>query len=68
MYTYDNAYVEGQSLIAKYISSKDRGRHVRYPDQYQAIGQSIFNNVEVILKNNMIRIPQDICILRCKKE
>jgi cyclopropane fatty-acyl-phospholipid synthase-like methyltransferase len=68
MYTYDNAYAKGQSIIAKYISSKDRGQHVRYPDQYHAIGKSAFNNVEIILRDNMIRIPQTICILRCQKE
>jgi 2-polyprenyl-3-methyl-5-hydroxy-6-metoxy-1,4-benzoquinol methylase len=68
MYTYDNAFFKGQSLLARYISSKDRGQHVRYPEQYRAIGLSAFNRVEIIVKHNMIRIPQTICILRCHKE
>lgn len=68
MYTYDNAFLEGQSLLARYISSKDRGQHVRYPDQYREIGLSAFNKVDIIVKHNMIRIPQTICILRCHKE
>ncbi|MFD3002759.1 class I SAM-dependent methyltransferase [Pontibacter toksunensis] len=65
MYTYDNTYCQGQSLLARYLSSKDRGQHVRYPEQYCEIGRSAFKKVEVIVKHNMIRIPQTICILRC---
>jgi SAM-dependent methyltransferase len=68
MYTYDNAFFTGQSMLARYISSKDRGQHVRYPEQYRAIGLRAFNKVEIIVKHNMIRIPQTICILRCQKE
>lgn len=68
MFTYDNAFFKGQSMLARYISSKDRGQHVRYPDQYRALGLSTFKQVEIIVKHNMIRIPQTICILKCRKE
>jgi len=67
MFTYDNSYFNGQSILARYISSKDRGQHVRYPDGYKRMAQNAFNNVEVIIKHNMIRIPQTVCILKCKK-
>lgn len=68
MFTYDNAFFKGQSLLARYISSKDRGQHVRYPEQYRQIGLSAFNKIDIIVKHNMIRIPQTICILKCHKE
>jgi len=68
MYTYDNTFFKGQSLLARYISSRDRGRHVRYPEQYRALGLSAFKQVEAIVKHNMIRIPQTTCILRCRQE
>lgn len=67
MYTYDNCYYDGQSAISKYISSKDRGQHVRYPKQYYELGLSAFDQVEMIIKHNMSRIPQTVCILKCIK-
>ena len=68
MYTTDNAYYKGQSPIARYISSKDRGQHVRYPEQYQQLALSAFQNVEVIIRHDMIRLPQTACILKCRKD
>ena len=68
MFTTDNCYFKGQSPIARYISSKDRGQHVRYPEQYKKIASPVFTNIEVIIKTNMVRIPQTTCILKCKKE
>ena len=67
MFTSDNAFYKGQSFIAQYISSKDRGQHVRYPDQYQALAFSAFEKVEVIIRHDMIRLPQTACILKCSK-
>jgi len=68
MVTSDNCYFKGQSPIARYISSKDRGQHVRYPEQYREIALPVFNSVEVIIKNKMVRIPQTTCILKCRKQ
>lgn len=67
MITSDNCYFNGQSPIARYISSKDRGQHVRYPEGYRQIALPVFAKVEVIIKNNMVRIPQTTCILKCQK-
>lgn len=67
MITTDNAYYKGQSFLAKYISSKDRGKHVRYPEQYRELALSAFNTVETIIRHDMIRLPQTTCILRCRK-
>jgi SAM-dependent methyltransferase len=67
MITSDNCYFKDQSPIARYISSKDRGQHVRYPEQYREIALPIFNSVEVLIKHRMVRIPQTTCILQCRK-
>jgi cyclopropane fatty-acyl-phospholipid synthase-like methyltransferase len=67
MYTYDNSYFKEQSPIAKFISSRDRGRHVRYPEEYQKIAKAVFEEVQVIIRHDMIRIPQTVCILKCIK-
>ena len=65
MITVDNTYFKGQSKIARFISSKDRGRHVRYPEGYSSLAETIFPSVEVIIRNNIGRIPQTVCILKC---
>jgi cyclopropane fatty-acyl-phospholipid synthase-like methyltransferase len=67
MFTYDNAYYNGQSAIARYISSKDRGQHVRFPEQYHKIASSAFEDIEVMVRNDMIWVPQTVCILKCRK-
>jgi len=67
MFTYDNAYYEDQSSIARYISSKDRGKHVRYPHEYREIALAAFDKIEVIIRHNMTWIPQTVCILKCFK-
>lgn len=67
MFTTDNAFYKEQSFIARYISSKDRGQHVRYPEQYESLALSTFKNVEVIIRHDMIRLPQTACILKCSK-
>jgi cyclopropane fatty-acyl-phospholipid synthase-like methyltransferase len=67
MFTYDNAYLNGQSAIARYISSKDRGQHVRFPEQYRKIASHAFENIEVIVKHDMLWVPQTVCILKCQK-
>jgi SAM-dependent methyltransferase len=67
MFTYDNCYFQGQSPIARYISSKDRGKNVRYPEGYKKLATVAFNDIETIIRHDMIRIPQSVCILKCHK-
>ena len=67
MITHDNAYVEGQSPIARYISSKDRGQHVRRPEGYRALAERSFLHVEVHVAPGRAYLPQTICVLRCRK-
>ncbi len=55
--TYDNAWVKGQSPIARWLISKDRGRHVRTPDEYLAIVKTRFNRVETTIRHDGYRIP-----------
>ena len=68
MVTFDNAYLDGQSKMARFIAAKDRGRHVRYPKEYGLLAKTVFANVDVNIRHNMIRIPQTSCMLICKKE
>ncbi|WP_371420915.1 class I SAM-dependent methyltransferase [Tardiphaga sp.] len=40
--TLDNVFVDKQNLIAKFLISIDRGRHVRDPDGYLSLARSSF--------------------------
>lgn len=55
--TYDNAWVKGQSAIARWLISKDRGRHVRTPDEYLAIVRRRFDRMETTVRHDCYRIP-----------
>ena len=67
MITHDNAYAEGQSPIARYISSKDRGQYVRQPEGYCVLAERSFSDVEVHVAPSKAYLPQTICVLRCRK-
>lgn len=68
MVSVDNCYFEGQSPIARFISSMDRGKNVRYPEGYEKLASKSFKNIQTIIRHNLGRIPQTLCILECRKE
>jgi SAM-dependent methyltransferase len=55
--TYDNVYVDGQSRLARYFISRDRGRHVRTPAEYEALARAVFARVETSTRHDLLRIP-----------
>lgn len=61
--TLDPTYVEGQSSIAKFIISKDRGQNVKFPQGYQNLMLKVFKNVEVKVLHNQINIPYNHTVL-----
>jgi 2-polyprenyl-3-methyl-5-hydroxy-6-metoxy-1,4-benzoquinol methylase len=65
--TIDGTYIEGQSKIAKYILSKDRGQYVRFDHAYKKLAEECFSNVELFIERNILRIPFDFTIMRMKK-
>ena len=65
--TYDGCYVEGQSKIAKFIISQDRGRFVRTKDEYCNLASQIFSNVKQELREDLLRIPYTHLIMECRK-
>jgi 2-polyprenyl-3-methyl-5-hydroxy-6-metoxy-1,4-benzoquinol methylase len=65
--TLDNAYAHGQSVVARYIISIDRGQHVRTPDEYTSLANQHFAQVETTLIHDLIRIPYTHFIMKCWK-
>lgn len=62
--TLDNCYVEGQSAIARFLISQDRGRHVRRPEAYAALAQGHFTSTEGRVVHHR-RIPYTYWIMTC---
>ena len=63
--TIDPCFIEGQSMFSKILVKMDRGQNVRFVGEYKVLAQSVFDNVSVFHRNNMLRIPYDHAILVC---
>jgi len=65
--TLDNVYVNGQSPMARYLISKDRGRHVREPAQYTDRARPVFSQVDGFIRHDLLRVPYSHFIMKCQK-
>ncbi len=64
--TSDACFQPKQSPIARLIISRDRGRHVRTPESYEAIARTVFDDVTVHVRHDMLRVPYTHVILVCQ--
>jgi len=63
--TLDGCYVKGQSWLARLILSKDRGKYVRTQDEYLSFASRFFEDVQVSIHHDLIRIPYTHIIMEC---
>jgi SAM-dependent methyltransferase len=63
--TYDNVYIEGQSRLARYFISRDRGQHVRTPSQYESLAKTAFAMVQTSTRHDLLRIPYSHFFMKC---
>ena len=63
--TIDPCFVEGQSLIARYLVSHDRGQHVRDVKGYQMLMSSVFASVGCDVRHDFARFPYTHLIMEC---
>jgi len=63
--TYDGCYIEGQSWFASFILSRDRGKYVRTRDEYLSLASKLFNDIQVSIHHDLIRIPYTHIIMEC---
>lgn len=55
--TLDGCYAEGQSRLARYIVSKDRGRFVRTANGYLDLVRPVFAETRSWVLNGQLRLP-----------
>jgi SAM-dependent methyltransferase len=65
--TLDPCYAPGQSPIARYLASRDRGRFVRTEDAYRELAQGEFPGVVCSVRHDLLRMPYTHIILECAK-
>ena len=63
--TLDVCYVEGQSPIARFIISRDRGQNVRNNAGYEGLARAVFVRVEGVVRHDLARVPLTHLIMEC---
>lgn len=63
--TLDNCYLDGQSKLARWLMSKDRGKYVRTRSEYVNIASKVFTQVESHIRSDLIFITYDHIIMQC---
>ncbi len=63
--TLDGCYVERQSRIARRMLDADRGGFVRWRPEYEALARQAFEDVEVAVVHDMLRIPYTHIVMTC---
>lgn len=63
--TLDPCYVEGQSLISRYIISKDRGQYIRKKEEYLQLASKVFTDIKVDTRNDLSLMPYPTIIMEC---
>lgn len=65
--TIDPCFHPDQSMVARYLISKDRGQNVRTAQQYADLARRPFRLVDVTVRHDMARVPYTHSILECAK-
>lgn len=60
------ALLPEQRRAARFVITRDRGQHVRTPEEYARLARPAFANVEHRVRRDLLRIPYDHCVLECR--
>jgi SAM-dependent methyltransferase len=63
--TYDPCRVAGQSRLARWFISKDRGRAIRTPAALVKLAAAHFSDIRSDIRHDFLRIPYTHVVLEC---
>jgi SAM-dependent methyltransferase len=63
--TYDGCFIAGQSKLARFVVSRDRGQYVREYAEYEKLAAQVFPQVRSFVRHDLLRIPYTHVILQC---
>jgi hypothetical protein len=66
--TLDPCFVEGQSPIARFLLSRDRGQNVRDAEGYRALMSSTFDSMASHIRHDLNLFPYTHLIMECAAE
>jgi len=65
--TRDGCFDQEQGAVARLLLKRDRGRHVRTPEGYQALIDQVFPDSRATIRRDMLRLPYSLIIFQCTK-
>ncbi|ATE73382.1 hypothetical protein AZ78_4142 [Lysobacter capsici AZ78] len=65
--TVDPAYWEPQSMVARFLISRDRGQNVRDGEAYKALVPEIYSHTQLHRRDDLLHIPYSHAVLECTK-
>lgn len=65
--TIDNAFVDGQSPIARELIRRDRGQHVRKAEDYLSLVPEDYRHKQITIHHDLLRVPYTHLIMECTK-
>jgi SAM-dependent methyltransferase len=65
--TLDGCFVPGQSRIARYLLSRDRGAFVRTEAGYLRLATTVFRDVKSSVRHDLMRVPYTHIIMECAR-
>ncbi len=65
--TLDGCYEEGQSKIARYLLSRDRGQYVRTAEGYRKLAEAVFTKAKQTVRHDLLRIPFTHLAMECTR-
>lgn len=64
--TLDPGLADGQPRIARMLVERDRGHHLRRPDEYRELLAARFDSVRATVRHDLARLPYTHVILECR--
>ncbi len=61
--TIDGCYIKDQNIIAKFLLNMDRGKNVRFQNEYEALVKPYFANVKTTILFKQLRLPYNHIIM-----
>ena len=62
----DPTIVDGQHPVARFLASQDRGQNVRTPEQMAEMFEPHFDDVTVIVRHDLLRMPYSHVIIEAR--
>ena len=62
LFTLDGCYGDGQSRFTKWLLNNDRGHFVRDKDGYARVLGSVFESVDLLIRDDYSRVPYTFAI------